>query len=250
MIKLFRNIRKNLLNEGKTSKYFKYAIGEIVLVVIGILIALSINNWNQNRKVNKYLSQVYTQLQKDLQTDTLNISQNIEYYSQKNNRLTDIIERNIPISYYDTINETNYTNCEKCRSDLASANPFKNLDKGYQLLKSLNTDQSNKLDSLSFKIDAFYKDYNEVFPEMYKLLLKYTTETIDDYQQYNWFVEWSDFKHRNYNKEFVTYIFESEEYRTKCARRLIYSKYYLYLLKDYKTNATEVLKLLDKKLKE
>jgi hypothetical protein len=50
MIKLFRNIRRNLLNEGKTSKYFKYAIGEIVLVVIGILIALQINNWNQNRK--------------------------------------------------------------------------------------------------------------------------------------------------------------------------------------------------------
>ncbi len=49
MIKLFRNIRQNLLNEGKTSKYLKYAIGEIVLVVIGILIALQANNWNENR---------------------------------------------------------------------------------------------------------------------------------------------------------------------------------------------------------
>jgi hypothetical protein len=39
MIKLFRNIRQNLLSQGKTSKYFKYAIGEIILVVIGILIA-------------------------------------------------------------------------------------------------------------------------------------------------------------------------------------------------------------------
>ncbi|SRX74462.1 DUF6090 family protein [Aequorivita antarctica] len=50
MIKLFRNIHKNLLNEGKTSKYLKYAIGEIILVVIGILIALSINNWNELQK--------------------------------------------------------------------------------------------------------------------------------------------------------------------------------------------------------
>lgn len=49
MIKFFRNIRKNLLTEGKTTKYFKYAIGEIILVVIGILIALQINNWNQER---------------------------------------------------------------------------------------------------------------------------------------------------------------------------------------------------------
>jgi hypothetical protein len=49
MIKFFRRIRQNLLNEGKTSKYFKYAIGEIVLVVIGILIALQVSNWNQKR---------------------------------------------------------------------------------------------------------------------------------------------------------------------------------------------------------
>ena len=50
MIKFFRTIRKNLLEEGKTKRYFKYAIGEIVLVVIGILIALQINNWNEQRK--------------------------------------------------------------------------------------------------------------------------------------------------------------------------------------------------------
>lgn len=49
MIKFFRHIRKQLLGEGKTAKYFKYAIGEIVLVVIGILIALQINNWNEKR---------------------------------------------------------------------------------------------------------------------------------------------------------------------------------------------------------
>ena len=49
MIKFFRHIRQTLIMENKTSKYLKYAIGEIVLVVIGILIALSINNWNQQR---------------------------------------------------------------------------------------------------------------------------------------------------------------------------------------------------------
>lgn len=49
MIKFFRHIRKSLLMSNQTSKYFKYAIGEIVLVVIGILIALQINSWNQDR---------------------------------------------------------------------------------------------------------------------------------------------------------------------------------------------------------
>lgn len=50
MIKFFRHIRQRLLSENKFSKYLIYAIGEIVLVVIGILIALQINNWNENRK--------------------------------------------------------------------------------------------------------------------------------------------------------------------------------------------------------
>ena len=50
MIKFFRQIRQSLIMENKTGKYLKYAIGEIVLVVIGILIALSINNWNEERK--------------------------------------------------------------------------------------------------------------------------------------------------------------------------------------------------------
>ena len=52
MIKFFRKIRYTLMQTGKSSKYFQYAIGEIILVVIGILIALQINNWNELRKSN------------------------------------------------------------------------------------------------------------------------------------------------------------------------------------------------------
>jgi len=50
MIKFFRHIIKALLKKIKTGKYLKYAIGEIIRVALGILIALSINNWNELRK--------------------------------------------------------------------------------------------------------------------------------------------------------------------------------------------------------
>ncbi|WP_299098408.1 DUF6090 family protein [uncultured Winogradskyella sp.] len=69
MIKFFRKIRQNLLSENKTGKYFKYAIGEIILVVIGILIALQINNWNEKRKTNTVLENYYHQIITDLAKD-------------------------------------------------------------------------------------------------------------------------------------------------------------------------------------
>jgi len=52
MIKFFRRIRQKILTDNKFSKYLIYAIGEIVLVMIGILLALQINNWNEERKLN------------------------------------------------------------------------------------------------------------------------------------------------------------------------------------------------------
>jgi hypothetical protein len=66
MIKFFRKIRQNLLSEGKTGKYLKYAFGEIILVVIGILIALQINNSNQERILRGEEETVLISLKKDL----------------------------------------------------------------------------------------------------------------------------------------------------------------------------------------
>ncbi|MBC3759798.1 hypothetical protein H7U19_15400 [Hyunsoonleella sp. SJ7] len=69
MIKFFRKIRQKLLSENKFSKYLLYAIGEIVLVVIGILIALQVNNWNQNRLQEKKLSQTLKVLASNIESD-------------------------------------------------------------------------------------------------------------------------------------------------------------------------------------
>ena len=66
MIKIFRNIRKKLLEQGKTASYIKYAIGEIILVVIGILIALQINNWNDTRKIRKSEQEILQDLKSEL----------------------------------------------------------------------------------------------------------------------------------------------------------------------------------------
>ena len=70
MIKFFRKIRQNLVAEGKTAKYLKYAIGEVLLVMIGIILALQVNNWNETRKERslelEYLEGIKTDLENDL----------------------------------------------------------------------------------------------------------------------------------------------------------------------------------------
>jgi hypothetical protein len=71
MINFFRKIRKQLADDNKPLKYMRYAIGEIVLVVIGILIALSINNWNEQRKTSKQEIELLKELK-------LNLNSNIE----------------------------------------------------------------------------------------------------------------------------------------------------------------------------
>lgn len=85
------------MEKGNTGKYLKYAIGEIVLVVIGILIALQINNWNENRKTQKLEAQIYTELKSDLlqtKKDIKNtISKHREIFKSSQQLVTDIYDK-------------------------------------------------------------------------------------------------------------------------------------------------------------
>ncbi len=92
MIKFFRKIRYDLMEKNKTGKYFKYAIGEIILVVIGILIALQINTWNENRKVNNLKQNYYVQILVDLKND--------KTYAQKTIKFLDSLQ-----TQYSTYNQ-------------------------------------------------------------------------------------------------------------------------------------------------
>jgi len=136
MIKFFRHIRKSLLMENKTTKYFKYAIGEIVLVVIGILIALQINNWNQNRvsKLNeiKTLNQLNVDLKSNLieiiELDSLmkirsNAGKKILNHFKNNENVTDSLryffERFNGRNIFNNANTT-YKNIENSKSNIIS----------------------------------------------------------------------------------------------------------------------------------
>jgi len=79
MIKFFRKIRQKMLTENKFGKYLTYAIGEIILVVIGILIALSINNWNNNNQLEELERKYLTEIRNSLKSDLPDINFNIDF---------------------------------------------------------------------------------------------------------------------------------------------------------------------------
>ena len=79
MLKFFRKIRQNLLSENKFSKYLLYAIGEIILVVIGILIALQINNANENKKKREFEITILENIQEDILADKVDCEVNQQY---------------------------------------------------------------------------------------------------------------------------------------------------------------------------
>ena len=78
MITFFRRMRHLLVSKGKTVRYLKYALGEIVLVVIGILIALQINNWNQERIQHDNEKEFIISVKNDLRQDRAFIQRTIE----------------------------------------------------------------------------------------------------------------------------------------------------------------------------
>ncbi|NET34370.1 MAG: hypothetical protein F6K19_20480 [Cyanothece sp. SIO1E1] len=93
MIKFFRRIRQKLLSKGHIRKYLAYATGEVLLVVIGILIALQINNWNEKRKKTAYVEALIDKVEQDLVTNVQRAHRAFHNYASVDSLIKDIVLR-------------------------------------------------------------------------------------------------------------------------------------------------------------
>ena len=202
MIKFFRNIRQKLLNEGKTSKYFKYAIGEIVLVVIGILIALQINNWNEQRLEQKKLIAVYARVLTDIENDILELSNNLKFHKQKEFIFKRVINDSITPDLFDV-----------GLSRILTGLSFTNLNQvGVNQLKELNIK-----DSLSLRIIEIYDQMETVMINNHETRMNNeSAELVTIFRDnYDWFPEYMSktIMKDNSSKELQDYFLYSSEYR-------------------------------------
>jgi hypothetical protein len=164
------------MGKGKTGKYLKYAIGEIILVVIGILIALSINNWNEERKVQSKLLDIYSLISKDFENDKQELKDNLDFYNQKNSVFVKVLHDSITPDLLD-----------HGLSRLLGGSTATILNRtGVNQLRELQ----NK-DSLTLKIIGVY---DTMETQMLKLENRITNETTDhtEYMRDNhqWYPEW------------------------------------------------------------
>ena len=171
MIKFFRKIRQQLLTENKFSKYMLYAIGEIVLVVIGILIALSINNRNENNKKRNLEIDILKEVNASLETDLVGIKENLydlKYKYVSENIVIDWIESKTPFN----------DSLPKHLNRIVFGVEFNYQGAPYETLKQLGM-RSIKNDSLRKQISFLY----DLRYDHYNTLINYQIEVITGLQK-------------------------------------------------------------------
>ena len=148
MIKFFRRIRQKLLDNGNLKKYFFYAIGEIILVVIGILIALQINNWNNQRISSSQEIALLKEMKKNLEKDIIDVRGNIGWlkgFLNSNQLMLNSLEP--PNTFNDTL-EAHYAGIYSTAGFMKNTSAYTNLESmGFNIIRN---------DSLRIEITNLY----------------------------------------------------------------------------------------------
>ena len=192
MIKFFRKIRQNLLLDGKTGKYFKYAFGEIILVVIGILIALQINTWNQSRQesnkekvylrnvaadLKQQLSYISFQLEREYEHDSLAASILDRYNREKLLRIDSVISKQLNTL---TIRKT-FTKADPTYQDLISSGNIR-LIKDEKLRNEILSYylELERIESIIMNNNLLYVDEMFAFKQVHHVYIGKTNERLFD----------------------------------------------------------------------
>ena len=158
LMKVFRKQRERLAGENKVLPYLRYAIGEILLVVIGILIALQVNNWNENRKEQKQEIQIYSELESELLQNKKEILNTITKQKKINKSTQSLI--------YDIVKKEPYSNTIYDRF-AKSSDKFQIIPEtsAYEGLKNIGL-QILSNDSLRIRITDLYQLNFKRFDEL------------------------------------------------------------------------------------
>ena len=238
MLKIFRKVRHNMIKNNKVTAYILYAIGEIVLVMIGILLAMQVNNWNEERIQKTQLNSILKTVSLDLKTDTIVANSLIDYYKENEKNSLKIINREIK--------KENYKDCPQCAGLITVYRPFNVQTKGYNLLTNFSDKNSIKNDSLVTQITQFYPSFMGLIDDSNGFIKNEVLSNIESFKKHSWFVDWTQGK---VNDDMIYYFTESEEYRKQvAAHNLLAAKNHLLFVTLFKQGATSILGKINERL--
>ncbi|MFK5891096.1 MAG: DUF6090 family protein [Flavobacteriaceae bacterium] len=185
MAKLFNNIRKKLVADKpsttRTVNYLKYAIGEIVLVVFGILIALSINNWNEHKKENNQITKILTEVRNNLVTDSIVITRVYKQNFEDVNIQKKLIKRLDDKQPLDSSINKSLGHVMLRRNSILVSN-------GYDLLKKIGVEKIEDLKLrhaliiyYEYTVTSIYSETNDDDGEFNNVLLPYVRHNFADW---------------------------------------------------------------------
>lgn len=238
-MKVFRKIRYDLMGKNKTGEYLKYAIGEIILVVVGILIAFQLNNWNEDRKQQSKIKSVYLVIKSDLKYDVEKFDEIIKNMSILDTIFRKVIEKKMT-------NE-DYQNCSSCRYILSGYQDVEIEKGGFKLLIDNSVLFESQSDSLFIKISKFYSYYDtEITASQKEMHTNFYDTWLNWKKNKPWY---TDFNNGVKNDEMILYMLNSWNYRNEVsAAYTLQYLVYLKQLKEYKKNALIVIEDINKRI--
>ena len=239
MAGFFKRFKINAVTEKRLGSYLLYAVGEIILVVVGILIALQINNHNERNRQEVRLYTILKNVSYDLEMDTLMVSQAIAYYEDKEEIAAEILK--------DTYTADTYETCISCGNMLGTYFPLTLNDKGYTQLKSYY-EASKEKDSLAIEIVQFYTAFNALVEEFTAQVKDNTFDNLKHWRDTQpWFYKVTSQQRDPRFFEYMTTL----DYKNRVAfYDAIACKNLKGVLSGYKTNANEVLRRIELRLGE
>lgn len=162
MIKFFRRIRRKLVNGSNVKKYLLYAAGEILLVVIGILIAVQLNNGNEVRKSNKELDAIWKTILVEIETDLPKIDRYINQLEQKTSLMDSVIQNQIP--------SERLFQCYSCLLPHVTYDILSVENKGVNNLRTYTARSNAKNENLVNEVIECYNSFDQIYTHLATLV--------------------------------------------------------------------------------
>lgn len=213
MNRIFRNIRMNSLGENRFGRYLLYAIGEIILVIAGILIALQINNINEKQKNEQRVEALLMDVQRDLLTDLADLKSVIAIYEQKDSLV------NLALS--DTLTELDYQQNPQLIMLLTTYTAFESKDNAYKNLMRHSDFIANDYDELITQLDEIYLDNIVTIRSIQEEIEELVNSTLKNWsKEYTWY---RDLNTGVYNSDYVNYFLNDPFYKNDLVTLRIYA---------------------------